>query len=498
MDESSTAPGHRGGGIVRMEDLPAVGPPRHPWGAVRAGGVEAAGGPHAPPVDLDAVAASLALGDTMTHVYTSGTTGEPKGVVLTHGNLVFESWAVRNVVPVDETDEQLLVLPLAHIFSRQLLWGAVEQGAVTSFAERPDTIERDLQEVAPTFMGAVPRIYEQVYHRILAKGRAGGFVERRLFEWCLDVGRRVSLHRQRGQAVPLRLEAKWRVADRLVFSRIREAFGGRLRFFVSGGAALAPPIAEFFHAANVLILEGYGLTETTGAVTVNRPDRFRFGTVGPPMPGCEVRIAEDGEILVRGHNVMKGYLGRPEETAAALDSDGWLHTGDIGEFVGGFLRVTDRKKDLIKTSTGKFVAPRMIGKKLERFGPIARAVVLGEGRPYVVALVELDPDVVAGLARRERLGVSSVEDFARHPRIRAVVQQCIDRVNGSLASFETIRRFAILPRPLSEALDELTPTGKARRRVVAEHFHDLYDKLYETPPPGIPGGGATRPSWRGR
>ncbi len=498
MDPRTARSPRDGGGTVHVDDLPDVGPPRIPWDEVETAGAECAAA-GAPPVDLAAVAAELRLSDPLTHVYTSGTTGEPKGVVLTHENFVFEAWAVRNVVPVDETDEQLLVLPLAHIFSRHLFWGAVEQGAVTSFAEGPHTVERDLAEVAPTFMGAVPRIYETVYHRILTAGRSGRFVERRLFEWCLDVGRRVSLHRQRGLSVPLALQAKWKVADRLVFSRIREAFGGRLRFFVSGGAPLSVEVAEFFHAAGVLILEGYGLTETTGAATVNRPDRFRFGTVCPPMPGCEVRIADDGEILIRGRNVMKEYLGRPEETAAAIDPDGWFHTGDLGEMTGGFLRVTDRKNDLFKTSAGKFIAPLMIEQKLVGRAPIARAVVLGEGRPYVVALVELDQTQVAELARREGLGVSGYGDLARHPRVRAVVQACIDRVNAELASFETVRRFAILPRPLSEERDELTPTGKARRKVVAAHFADLVDRLYDSPPPGAAeGGGRARAFRRGR
>ncbi|RMG97208.1 MAG: long-chain fatty acid--CoA ligase [Deltaproteobacteria bacterium] len=498
MDREGLRTPGEGGGNVRLEDLPDIGPVRWSFEDVEAAGEAVCAGREPAAVDLDEVQAALRLEDTFSHVYTSGTTGEPKGVVLTHQNFVFESWAIRNVVPVDETDEQLLVLPLAHIFSRHLLWGAVEQGAVTAFAEGPHTIERDLQEVAPTFMGAVPRIYETVYHRVLAAGRSGRLVERRMFDWCIEVGRKVSLHRQRGLSLPLRLAAEWKVADRLVFSRIRRAFGGRLRFFVSGGAPLSVQVAEFFHAAGVLVLEGYGLTETTGAVTVNRPDRYRFGTVGPPMPGCEIRIADDGEILVRGRNVMKAYLGRPEETAEVIDPDGWFHTGDIGEMVGGFLRITDRKKDLFKTSSGKFVAPLMLEQKLEGCGPVARAVVFGEGRPYVVALVELDDAYLAELARREGLGVATYDDLARHPRVRALVQACVDRVNADLASFETIRRFAILPRPLSEAMDEVTPTGKPRRRVVAEHFGTLVDGLYDAPPPPSSGGGGARPFGLGR
>ncbi len=289
---------------------------------------------------LTAIAAELGHADPFTFVYTSGTTGVPKGVVLSHKNFVYEAWAIKNVVAADRSDEQLMVLPLAHVFARHLLWGAVEQGAVTAFAPAASTaaLTTAFQEVAPTYMCAVPRVYDRFYNQILAEVQAGGVVVRAAFERCMEVGRKVSMCRQRGQSLPGALALKMNLADRLFFNKIKQQFGGRLRFFVSGGAPLRREVAEFFHAIGVLILEGYGLTETTGATHVNRPDRFRFGTVGPAMPGCELRIAEDGEILIRGPGVMQGYHGLPEDTAAALDEAGWLHTGDIGELRDGFLR----------------------------------------------------------------------------------------------------------------------------------------------------------------
>ncbi|MEM6994566.1 MAG: AMP-binding protein, partial [Myxococcota bacterium] len=266
---------------------------------------------------LAANEAELSLESPVTFVYTSGTTGEPKGAVLTHGNLVYESWAIRNVVPVDHTDEQLMLLPLAHIFARHLVWGAVEQGAITAFAESDERLAANLQEVAPTFIGAVPRMYEQLYSQMRSEAEGRGGPSKAMLAYALDTGRRVSVCRQRGQAVSTSLAIKMAVADRVLFRRIRGFFGGRLRYLVCGGAPLSREVAEFFHAAGMLILEGYGLSETTGATNVNRPERFRFGTVGPAMPGCDVRVAEDGEVLVRGHNVMARYHGRPEQTADA-------------------------------------------------------------------------------------------------------------------------------------------------------------------------------------
>ncbi len=434
---------------------------------------------------LDTIAADTTLADPFTFVYTSGTTGVPKGVVLTHKNLVYEAWAIKNVVAADRSDEQLMVLPLAHVFARHLLWGAVEQGAVTAFAppvepgaSQTAALAAAFQEVGPTYMCAVPRVYEKFYNQILGEIQAQGVMVGLGFEQAMEVGRKVSMCRQRGQALPGTLALKANLADRLFFTRIKQKFGGRLRFFVSGGAPLRREVAEFFHAIGVLILEGYGLTETTGATNVNRPDRFRFGTVGPAMPGCELRIADDGEVLVRGAGVMQGYHGMPGETAAVLDEQGWLHTGDIGELRDGFLAITDRKKDLLVTSNGKNIAPLPLEGRLELCEGIAHALVVGDARPYLAVLVALDVPAMQALARREGLHCRSVPEMARHPRVRQIVQGHIDAMNADLANFEMIRRYAIADSEFTEASGELTPTQKLRRREVVAKYAGVIDALY--------------------
>jgi long-chain acyl-CoA synthetase len=431
---------------------------------------------------LDELAGDLALGDPFTHVYTSGTTGVPKGVELTHKNLVYEAWAIKNVVPVDDTDEQLLVLPLAHIFARHMVWGAVEQGAVTAIGEGEAHIEANMREVAPTFVAAVPRMYERAYHGIMRQVVGRTPLTKTAFSVSLEVGRKMSGYRQRGQVPPTSLTVRHAVADRMFFSRIRAHFGGRLRFFVCGGARLSKEIAEFFHACGLLILEGYGLTETTGATNVNRPDRFRFGTVGPAMPGCEIRIAEDGEVLVRGHNIMARYHGLPEETAAAFDEHGWFRTGDIGELVDGFLRITDRKKDLLKTASGKYIAPRVIEGRLEVREGISHAVVFGDGRPRPVLLVTIDEEPMMRLSEREGLGCRTYADLVVHPRIRQVVQGHVDAVNATLARHEIIRRFDILPEEFTVQNGQLTPTRKVRRKVVQDRWTDRIERMYPDDP----------------
>jgi long-chain acyl-CoA synthetase len=449
------------------------------WAELRAAGAKAIAEGDAD-AELDRRVEATDLKTTLTHVYTSGTTGEPKGVVLTHENLVYEAWAIKNVVPVDETDEQLLVLPLAHIFARHLVWGAVEQGAVTAVGEGEPQIAANLLEVAPTFMGAVPRLYEMAHARVMREVIGRSPVTRRGFELALDVGRRLSTYKQRGQVPPTSLQLRAMVADRIFFTKIRGLFGGRLRFFVCGGAALNQEIAEFFHACGVLILEGYGLSETTGATNVNRPDRYRFGTVGPAMPGCEIRIAEDGEVLVRGHNVMRGYLNLPEETKATFDEHGWLRTGDIGELKDGFLRITDRKKSLFKTTIGKYVAPRMIEGRLRVKEGVGHVLVHGEGRPYPIALVSLDVEALLQRSDEEGLGCRTYADLAVHPRVHALIQEHIDAVNGTLARYEAVRRFAIVSQPFTVESGEVTPTRKLRRAVIAERHAALIDELYAT------------------
>lgn len=458
---------------------------RHGWDELRERGQRALEDP-AMVARLDAIEAELGPEDEFTYVYTSGATGEPKGAVLPHRCMVYEAGALQNVVPVGHSDEQLLVLPLAHIFARHLVWATVEQGAVSAFAEGEDRVYANFVEIAPTFVAAVPRMYERAYARMLHEVQSSGGVGRAVFDRAIDVGRRVSRMRQRGEPVPTRLAMAHALAERVVLRRIRERFGGRIRFFVSGGAPLSPEVAELFHAVGLLILEGYGLSETCGATHVNRPDRFRFGTVGPALPGCEVQLAPDGEVLVRGHNVMARYHGRPDDTAAAFDAEGWLHTGDMGQLdAEGFLRITDRKKDLIKTSTGKYVAPLMVEKRLRLGEGIGYATVCGDARPHVVALVSLEEEAMLARSDREGLGCHSYADLASHPRIRQIVQAHLDDVNARLSRHERVRAFHIVPQPYAEATGELTPTRKVKRPVVLRRYADAIAGLYASDPSGV-------------
>jgi long-chain acyl-CoA synthetase len=453
-----------------------LAPPHLTLDALREAGRAALTGVNDVHTRIETVIAERKLEDVFTIAYTSGTTGRPKGAMLTHMNLVYEAWAIKNSIAVDRTDQHLLMLPLSHIFARHLLWAAVESGAVTAFAERMSTAAHDLLEVAPTYLGSVPDFFERIERELQAEFATRSFAERKLVEAALDVGRRVSVFRQRGLPIPTLLAVEHRLADKALFSGIRARFGGKLRFFISGAAPLRRETAEFFHAIGVLILEGYGLTETTGTTHVNRPDRFRFGTVGPALPGCEVRVIAQGEILLRGHNVMAGYYGQPAATQDVIDADGWLHTGDAGEIEDGFLRITDRLKDLIITAGGKSIAPQKLEGRLRRRDGIAHVFVTGDRRPYLVALIGLDEPEMLVLARREGLGCRGYADLARHPRIREVVASYIDDLNRTLPSYETIKRFAIPPEPFS--FDEVTPTLKLKRKAVESRYAALIDSLY--------------------
>lgn len=446
-----------------------------------------------------------------TYVYTSGTTGPPKGAVLTNDAIVYMTRCVAEALPMREPDLNLLFLPLAHIFARIIELGAVRSGYGSAIAEGIDKILDNLAETKPTFMGSVPRIYEKVYSRITGQARDAGGAKEKIFNWALETGREVSKRRQHRQAIPPALAIKFKIADKLVFSKLKAAFGGRIKFFISGGAPLSREIAEFFHAADMLILEGYGMTETTAVTNVNRPDHFKFGSVGPTVPGVEQKIAADGEILVRGRSMMTGYYKRPEATAETLEPDGWLHTGDIGEFdEDGFLRITDRKKDIIVTAGGKNIAPQNIENMMKTTEPVSQIVVIGDKRKYLVALVTLDADPAAkkglaegvlsadeakdlqeaatvianpGLPQEQRLAAMGTRDrllekLAAAPAIIKWVEAAIADKNKQLASYETIKKIRVVPKDFSIEGGELTPTLKVKRKVVSEMYKAEIESLY--------------------
>lgn len=413
--------------------------------------------------------------DLATILYTSGTTGAPKGVMLTHNNIYSNTQAVETVLPVGENDVSLSFLPLSHIFERMVDYFLFSHGITIAYVASFDRVVQSMAEVRPTVVVSTPRVYEKLYTAVLS---ATG-IRRRLVFWARSVGARWTEARLAGQSPSLWIRLQHRLADRLVFSKIRERIGGRLRFFISGGAPLDANIARFFYGAGILILEGYGLTETSPVTNVNTPDNVRFGTVGRPVPGTEIRIADDGEILVRGPQVMRGYFQQLEATHEAIDEEGWFHTGDIGELdADGFLRITDRKKDLIVTAGGKNIAPQPIENAIKRSRYVAEAVVLGDRHPYPIVLVVPDFDHLSPWA--EALGISSTDRRAlvRDARVRDKLEEEVFRRVQELAHYEQPKRMAILPEEFSIERGELTPTLKVRRRVVEDHYSKVIADLY--------------------
>ncbi len=465
------------GEIVVIQDDEGHAPPVLGWSDLRRLGREGAGGLKQV---LAGRVAAIGPDDVGTIVYTSGTTGEPKGVVQTHANHVAALGAIAQIPGVEPGDVHLLFLPLAHAFARLEAFVGVHRGLVTAFAESLDRVGENLKEVRPHFIFAVPRVFEKVRAKILGDVAAGSAAKRRVFEWAMGVGGRVSQRVQARRPVPRRLAMAKALAHRLVFSKLHQALGGRLRFAVSGGAPLPREIAEFFHAAGILIVEGYGLTETCPALTFNRIDHFKFGSVGQALPGVELRIAADGEILARGPNVAtRGYWKQPAATAEAFDADGWFHTGDIGRIdEEGFVSITDRKKDLIVTSGGINIAPQLVENMLRADPFISQAMVYGDRRPYPVALLTLDPQAVVSFARDEGILVADHPQLARHPRVLDRVARIVEAKNAELQSYARVKKFAVLPVELSEEAGEITPTQKVKRRIVAEKYRDVLESLY--------------------
>ncbi len=416
--------------------------------------------------------------DLATIIYTSGTTGEPKGVMLTHDNFVSNVLSISSVLPILHQDVALSVLPLSHIFERTVFYVFCCNGVSVYYSASFDQVGEHLKEVQPTIMTAVPRLFEKVYHKIVKKGMSAGGWKTKLFSWAMEVGQKYAEAKDRRERVPPLLEIQQMIANRLVFSKWRDGIGGRLRFFVSGGASLSPALSYAFLAAGIPILQGYGMTETC-IVSANRPEDNRVGSVGLPFPGLEVKIAGDGEILVRGPNVMRGYYNHPEATADVM-KDGWFHTGDVGRMdEGGHLYITDRKKDLFKLSNGKYVAPQMVESLIKQSEFVNQVVVIGAGRKQPAALIVPDWEALkSAVSEAEDSAPKSHRELSAHPAAIKLVQRDVAALTKELHDYERVRRIALLHEEFTIDSGELTPTLKVKRRVVDEKYRAEIDELY--------------------
>ncbi|TFG86957.1 MAG: long-chain fatty acid--CoA ligase, partial [Gemmatimonadales bacterium] len=472
--------------LIPMEPALAEGPTEKSWDLVTGYGALARA---ADPLLFRGEADLTRPDDLATLIYTSGTTGEPKGTMLSHANISANTEACLKVITLSPSDVSLCFLPLSHIFERMAgLYTMVAAGVTTAFARSIETVAEDASEVRPTVMTAVPRFYEKVRMRVLENARSQPLLRRGIFYWALGEGLRKA-----------RAHLAWRrpfaplapLADRLVGAKVRARMGGRLRMGFSGGAALHPMVIEFFIAMGIPIIEGYGLTETSPVITLTPLGRERAGSVGPPIPGAEVRIGPAGEILTRSPYVMLGYWHNEEATREAL-RDGWFHTGDVGFLDSdGYLHITDRLKDLLVTAGGKNVAPQPIEARLKASKWVTEAMLIGDHRPYIVALLVPNFERLEGLARRNGWPFASRGELLAHPEILGIVQRRMDRLNETLAPFEQIKRFALLDQEMTQEGGELTPTLKVRRRVVRERHAGLIESLYASPPTPANGGGAT-------
>ncbi len=419
--------------------------------------------------------------DVAVLIYTSGTTGPPKGAMLTHRNVMAELEMLDTLGATDHRDVMMFFLPLAHVGERiPGHYSRIYRGVSAAFVEDFSRILDDMREIRPTVFGSVPRIFEKAYARVRSEVDQASPLAKRVFQWAERVGRAASRLEQAGRPLPVSLRLQRALADRLVFRRIREIFGGRVRYFLSSSAPISLEIIEFFDAAGMRILEAWGQTEVSCFATINLEDDYRLGSVGKALPGTELRIAEDGEILVRGAIVFKGYLNQPELTAETLTEDGWIRTGDLGRLdQDGFLWITGRKKEIIITAGGKNVTPANIENLLKDHPLIDQALVHGDRRKYLTALLGLDPENLEAWAAEKGIGYTSYEAILDNPALLDVVQVIVDEVNRHFARYETIKRFALLPRLLDVEKGELTPTMKIRRRIIEERFKDLLDSLYD-------------------
>jgi long-chain acyl-CoA synthetase len=429
---------------------------------------------------------AIAADQLATLIYTSGTTGRPKGVRLSHDNWSYMAKAVAATGLITKDDVQYLWLPLAHVFGKVLTSGQIEVGHVTAVDGRVDRIIENLPVVRPTYMAAVPRIFEKVYNGVVAKARAGGGAKYQIFQWAAQVARAYakagqdSFRRTGKESTPFGLAVQHKIADTLVYAKIREAFGGRLRACVSGSAALAPDIGFFFAGAGIPILEGYGLTESSAASFVNPGGAYRTGTVGKPLPGTEVRIADDGEVMLRGPGIMSGYHRLPEKTAEVLEPDGWFHTGDIGELsADGYLRITDRKKDLIKTSGGKYIAPAQVEGQFKAVCPfVSNILVHGADRSFCTALIALDEPTIMNWAQGAGLDGRPYAEVVASREVESLIEGYVQRLNEGLQRWQTVKKFRVLPRDLDIEHGELTPSLKLKRPVVERAYKALIDDMY--------------------
>lgn len=435
----------------------------------------------ATPTAFDERVAQIGADDPCVFIYTSGTTGDPKGVILTHGNFTYEAEAVGKVGLMAPGDSVMLFLPLAHVFAAVIKAAWLGLAYRMIFAESVDKLMANLVETHPTVLPSVPRVFEKVYNSVVANGSAAPGLKGKLFRWAMGEFDRYVEARLAGREYS---SLSFALAKKLVFSKVRatlmEKVGGNMRLFVSGGAPLSRKIGYFFDMLGLLVMEGYGLTETCAAATVNGPTRYKIGTVGPALPGTELRIAPDGEILIRGPQVMKGYFKNDAATAEILEPDGWLHSGDIGEIdAGGFLRITDRKKDIIVTAGGKNVAPQNIENQLKTFPLISQAMVYGDKRKYLTVLITVSEEGARKLLAEKGVTPGSYAELAKHPEVTVAVQKVIDEVNAHEPPYNTLKRFSIMDHDFTQESGELTPTLKVKRKFCTQKYKAILDGLYD-------------------